>query len=567
MPFDSQSRDAQRLGAARAMLDAMLTLEGASPAANLRIASALVADAIARARDAGLSDDELEQVRAEGEALARGAAPSPHVDEEPAANGDEEIFEGADVIALPSAESAPGSSDEPMISAHADVEGDDEEGGDELFDMLFDQLTDDESAAAEDELADQLLELPADALTPLEPAATFDELPSTQEVELTSFLRQHTRFETSDKVVVELRGRDDLRELYTRDISKGGMFLATDDPPPIGAMLTVTVQTPDGALDLPGRVVHVMTTAQAAEVGGAPGVGVQFDDLTEDTVSRLEGYVEGLATELETAAHTDLSGPAQRARDLMRAVERNALYEAVGLPPDAEREAVKHRLGELSSMFQDAESAADDAERQRFSNALRTLQRLSAVLLDATRRLAYDFQHGHQRIAERMAAAGETELSRLRAVWRKVLPDRVQEANRLVGEAIAANREADYEVASTRANAAIEHDPFNPQLRKRAQQWSTLYQALLLIRGEERDPDEWLGLAREHRLDAATLRALWSKEHPDRMEAAKELGAKAVQAENIKRVDLALESAKAALALDPFNATLRRAIDKWAEAA
>ena len=76
-----------------------------------------------------------------------------------------------------------------------------------------------------------------------------------------------------------IAGRSELKTLWMEDISKGGLFVRTDNPPPRGSTLEVLINTPDGDLVLKAEVVHVVDEGSAKASGHPAGVGLQFCDL------------------------------------------------------------------------------------------------------------------------------------------------------------------------------------------------------------------------------------------------------------------------------------------------
>jgi uncharacterized protein (TIGR02266 family) len=97
--------------------------------------------------------------------------------------------------------------------------------------------------------------------------------------------REHPRFAAS--LALELRTVDELRTLYTRDVSHGGMFIVTD-----------LVLAPGTALVI--EVVHPITRAvfmleaevrRASAPGEAPGLGVEFVGVDDARRSAFIDFV------------------------------------------------------------------------------------------------------------------------------------------------------------------------------------------------------------------------------------------------------------------------------------
>jgi type IV pilus assembly protein PilZ len=90
------------------------------------------------------------------------------------------------------------------------------------------------------------------------------------------------RFRTARDFVLE----------HASNISRGGVFIQTDDPPPMDTVVQVELQLPDNPtpVNSSGIVVH----RQLAVGGKAPGVGVQFVDASDSFRERIDRYMESL---------------------------------------------------------------------------------------------------------------------------------------------------------------------------------------------------------------------------------------------------------------------------------
>jgi len=77
-----------------------------------------------------------------------------------------------------------------------------------------------------------------------------------------------------------------------RNVSVGGVFLATDKAPQLLSQLTAMVTLPEGrSASLRGRVVHVLSGQRARSLGGVPGVGLQFEGLRRQEQAFVEDLV------------------------------------------------------------------------------------------------------------------------------------------------------------------------------------------------------------------------------------------------------------------------------------
>lgn len=86
---------------------------------------------------------------------------------------------------------------------------------------------------------------------------------------------------------------------WATDISRGGLFINTRRPLPVGTPVRILLQLPDGQLPvaIEGRVARVSEPGNA--VNAAPGMGVEFTDLDGPKREELESWVERLRQALE----------------------------------------------------------------------------------------------------------------------------------------------------------------------------------------------------------------------------------------------------------------------------
>ncbi len=86
---------------------------------------------------------------------------------------------------------------------------------------------------------------------------------------------------------------------WATDISRGGIFINTRSPLPVGTTVQVTVQIPGAAFPcvLRGRVTHV----EPSSAGSAhdPGMGIEFTDVGHDDRESIETFVERMRPTLD----------------------------------------------------------------------------------------------------------------------------------------------------------------------------------------------------------------------------------------------------------------------------
>ncbi|MGH8324296.1 MAG: response regulator, partial [Steroidobacteraceae bacterium] len=80
---------------------------------------------------------------------------------------------------------------------------------------------------------------------------------------------------------------------YSSDLSKGGMFLQTEQFLPVNAVVRVDLELGAGSAEIPVicRVVYVRDHVAARGAGKPAGMGIEFLDLSVDCLSLIEGYI------------------------------------------------------------------------------------------------------------------------------------------------------------------------------------------------------------------------------------------------------------------------------------
>jgi len=81
---------------------------------------------------------------------------------------------------------------------------------------------------------------------------------------------------------------------YAANISAGGVFVHTAEPPPLKTVVRVVMELPGGGPAVPARglVVHRVSREDAEQRGTLPGVGVQFLDADDAFRERIDAAIE-----------------------------------------------------------------------------------------------------------------------------------------------------------------------------------------------------------------------------------------------------------------------------------
>ncbi len=89
----------------------------------------------------------------------------------------------------------------------------------------------------------------------------------------------------------------DFLSAYSKNISRGGIFIATDNPPALREVVELSVELPDGKppVKTHAEVVHCVPPAQARKTGTIAGAGLQFLDASDDFRERLDACIEALS--------------------------------------------------------------------------------------------------------------------------------------------------------------------------------------------------------------------------------------------------------------------------------
>jgi uncharacterized protein (TIGR02266 family) len=88
---------------------------------------------------------------------------------------------------------------------------------------------------------------------------------------------------------------DEMFSEFTRDINAGGLFIETEKPHAAGTEVSMQFHLPGSSdvLQTVGRVVRV----SSGDVGSPPGMGIEFDELTQEDRSKIDLIVRALRSE------------------------------------------------------------------------------------------------------------------------------------------------------------------------------------------------------------------------------------------------------------------------------
>jgi len=84
---------------------------------------------------------------------------------------------------------------------------------------------------------------------------------------------------------------------YTQNISAGGIFIETREPLEVGTVVEMRFQPPgaDEPIEVTGKVMWINPYRENSDDNPNPGMGIQFEDITEETKEQLADVVKAIA--------------------------------------------------------------------------------------------------------------------------------------------------------------------------------------------------------------------------------------------------------------------------------
>jgi uncharacterized protein (TIGR02266 family) len=171
------------------------------------------------------------------------------------------------------------------------------------------------------------------------------------------FARDHTRHPVVRPVKIKCGSWKVFETFYTRDISRGGMFLRTSQPLAAGIAVDVVLSLPDGqTVTLAAEVAH---SAEKPEHGRPAGMGLRFLAIDEETRAELNrlmatrpietsaGIVAGAATGNGENESEVLHELLERLANLRDASDRDVL----GVPTDADPDVIRKAYLQLAKRY------------------------------------------------------------------------------------------------------------------------------------------------------------------------------------------------------------------------
>ncbi|WP_309889786.1 protein kinase domain-containing protein [Archangium sp.] len=171
-------------------------------------------------------------------------------------------------------------------------------------------------------------------------------------------------------------------------VSRTGLFLHTETPPPLFTQVKLVLELRGGELPCTGQVVRHVTPEQSGAWGMAPGFGVELQHVPADF---HETFMRLLAGE-RTPVPFVLGNPA--AEEVLRGYRNRPQgdhYALLGLPLDAPRERVREVARQARQSLESLLSSPVSAEqRTQVERQLERVAQALSVLGNLERRAEYD---------------------------------------------------------------------------------------------------------------------------------------------------------------------------------
>lgn len=97
------------------------------------------------------------------------------------------------------------------------------------------------------------------------------------------------------RLAVRFRTAHEFVQEHAVNLSRGGVFIRSDDPPPLDTVVEVELQLPD--LGVPVTSSSIVVNRQAPGGSKVSGVGVQFVDASDSFRERIDRYMDSLLKE------------------------------------------------------------------------------------------------------------------------------------------------------------------------------------------------------------------------------------------------------------------------------
>jgi serine/threonine-protein kinase len=276
------------------------------------------------------------------------------------------------------------------------------------------------------------------------------------------------------QVRVEVGDLARLRQTYANDISKGGMWIASDEKlPPQFTALDVVIVAPHGKgeVTLRGEVVRLVTISESSSYNTKPGMGVQFLNLDASARKQLERMIAGIPTPHPSTMRAQTkSSQAEAVIAMYDAIQSGGPYDVLSVSPQADESEIRDSARKLLRDTDPAHLAPVSPDQQDRLLAIQSrLKHAEEVLLNPISRAELDAGKGNYLGVARALAAGLKlhELAQLRRTFLATHASAETSAQPHMRQAVIAERSGRIDQAIAALNKALELDPLNIALHQR----------------------------------------------------------------------------------------------------
>ncbi|MDW8362812.1 MAG: TIGR02266 family protein [Myxococcales bacterium] len=256
---------------------------------------------------------------------------------------------------------------------------------------------------------------------------------------------------------------DEFIEQYSKDISRGGMFIKSRSPMSVGTLLKFELLLKDETRIIHGvgRVVWKREASESTGEDQPPGMGIKFikmDPASRALVDQIVAQRQESPGEFESGSDADSAGPQPTTQPASFFPTTSAPQD---LPPPEDRTQLRHVNEFIASALAGADDAAAEEAARRAEESRRRAEQAERDRLAAERAAAERAEQ--ERLAAERAAAERAEQERLAA-------ERAA-ATRAVAERAVGPRTTDAEAsaATTGSRPSARPAPVSPPLLSTSQ--------------------------------------------------------------------------------------------------
>lgn len=183
-------------------------------------------------------------------------------------------------------------------------------------------------------------------------------------------VRDDPRLPLIEEVDVRCEGWNHFVEMVTENISSGGMFVATNNPPPVFTRVRVRFAAAAGGgreVVVDGEVRHVVSPERAIARNVPAGMGVRFDALPPELLREVDGLVKRASNPKMAAVRMSAPPPQTpvppddlsmdelatiaKLRAVLGSMKERSFFQRLDLAPDATGAAVRKAFRNVARAY------------------------------------------------------------------------------------------------------------------------------------------------------------------------------------------------------------------------